>query len=132
MRGALVHNLNHIDVDLTRDAVVVFTGIFASGKSSLDFGTLILKSQRRCLDLVSLYARPLIDQVAAPDVDAIRYTGWKDLEPDDLPRRRHDAPERTRGRNTMWRPKRVLAIQVERSWSPDRLDVAFVNLTCHG
>ena len=71
VRGARVHNLKNIDVDLPRDALVVFTGISGSGKSSLAFGTLFAESQRRYLDSVSPYARRLIDQVDEPDVDAI-------------------------------------------------------------
>ena len=71
VRGARVHNLKNIDVDLPRNALVVFTGISGSGKSSLAFGTLFAESQRRFLDSVSPYARRLIDQVGEPDVDAI-------------------------------------------------------------
>jgi excinuclease ABC subunit A len=56
---------------LPRNALVVFTGISGSGKSSLAFGTLFAESQRRYLDSVSPYARRLIDQVGEPDVDAI-------------------------------------------------------------
>lgn len=71
VRGARVHNLKNVDVDLPRNALVVFTGISGSGKSSLAFGTLFAESQRRYLDSVSPYARRLIDQVGEPDVDAI-------------------------------------------------------------
>ncbi|WP_237607182.1 excinuclease ABC subunit UvrA [Roseimaritima sediminicola] len=71
VRGARVHNLKNIDVDLPRNALVVFTGISGSGKSSLAFGTLFAESQRRYLDSVSPYARRLIDQVDEPDIDAI-------------------------------------------------------------
>lgn len=71
VRGARVHNLKNIDVDLPRNALVVFTGISGSGKSSLAFGTLFAESQRRYLDSVSPYARRLIDQVGDPDVDSI-------------------------------------------------------------
>ncbi len=71
VRGARVHNLKNVNVDLPRDALVVFTGISGSGKSSLAFGTLFAESQRRYLDSVSPYARRLIDQVGEPDVDAI-------------------------------------------------------------
>lgn len=71
VRGARVHNLKNVDVDLPRNALVVFTGISGSGKSSLAFGTLFAESQRRYLDSVSPYARRLIDQVDEPDVDAI-------------------------------------------------------------
>lgn len=71
VRGARVHNLNNVDVDIPRNALVVFTGISGSGKSSLAFGTLFAESQRRYLDSVSPYARRLIDQVDEPDVDSI-------------------------------------------------------------
>ncbi|TWT74959.1 excinuclease ABC subunit UvrA [Allorhodopirellula solitaria] len=71
MRGARVHNLKNVDVDLPRNSLVVFTGVSGSGKSSLAFGTLFAESQRRYLDSVSPYARRLIDQVGEPDVDSI-------------------------------------------------------------
>lgn len=71
VRGARMHNLKNIDVDLPRNALVVFTGISGSGKSSLAFGTLFAESQHRYLDSVSPYARRLIDQVDQPDVDSI-------------------------------------------------------------
>ncbi|BFM03041.1 hypothetical protein Psyaliredsea_16880 [Psychrobacter alimentarius] len=71
VRGARVHNLKNVDVNLPRNALVVFTGISGSGKSSLAFGTLFAESQRRYLDSVSPYARRLIDQVDEPDVDSI-------------------------------------------------------------
>ncbi|WP_426223434.1 excinuclease ABC subunit UvrA [Psychrobacter sp. DWR1-2-3] len=71
VRGARVHNLKNVDVDLPRNTLVVFTGISGSGKSSLAFGTLFAESQRRYLDSVSPYARRLIDQVGEPDVDSI-------------------------------------------------------------
>ena len=71
LRGARVHNLKNVNVDLPRNALVVFTGISGSGKSSLAFGTLFAESQRRYLDSVSPYARRLIDQVGEPDVDSI-------------------------------------------------------------
>ncbi|MCR6627719.1 MAG: excinuclease ABC subunit UvrA [Pseudoxanthomonas sp.] len=71
VRGAREHNLKNIDVDIPRDALVVFSGISGSGKSSLAFGTLYAEAQRRYLESVSPYARRLIDQVGVPDVDAI-------------------------------------------------------------
>ncbi len=71
VRGARVHNLKDVDIDVPRNALVVFTGISGSGKSSLAFGTLFAESQRRFLDSVSPYARRLIDQVGEPDVDSI-------------------------------------------------------------
>jgi len=57
VRGAREHNLQNVDVDVPRDALVVFTGISGSGKSSLAFGTLYAEAQRRYFDSVSPYAR---------------------------------------------------------------------------
>ena len=71
IRGARTHNLKNIDLDIPRHAVVVFTGISGSGKSSLAFGTLFAEAQRRYLDSISPYARRLIDQVGVPEVDSI-------------------------------------------------------------
>jgi excinuclease ABC subunit A len=71
VRGARQNNLKDVDVDLPRDALVVFTGISGSGKSSLAFGTLFAESQRRYLESVAPYARRLIDQAGVPDVDSI-------------------------------------------------------------
>ena len=71
VRGAREHNLKNVDVDIPRDALVVFTGISGSGKSSLAFGTLFAEAQRRYLDSISPYARRLIDQVGIPEVDSI-------------------------------------------------------------
>lgn len=71
VRGAREHNLQDIDVDIPRDALVVFTGVSGSGKSSLAFGTLYAEAQRRYLDSVAPYARRLIDQAGVPDVDSI-------------------------------------------------------------
>jgi excinuclease ABC subunit A len=71
VRGARVHNLKDVTVDLPRDSMVVFTGVSGSGKSSLAFGTLYNEAQRRYLESVSPYARRLFDQMPVPDVDAI-------------------------------------------------------------
>ena len=71
VRGARQNNLKNIDVDVPRDAFVVFTGISGSGKSSLAFGTLYAEAQRRYLESVAPYARRLIDQAGVPEVDAI-------------------------------------------------------------
>jgi len=60
-----------VDVEVPRDALVAFTGVSGSGKSSLAFGTLFAESQRRYLESVAPYARRLIDQVGVPDVDSI-------------------------------------------------------------
>ncbi len=71
VRGAREHNLKNIDVDIPRDALVVFTGVSGSGKSSLAFGTLYAEAQRRYLESVSPYARRLFHQMAVPVVQAI-------------------------------------------------------------
>ncbi|SEM19533.1 excinuclease ABC subunit A [Luteibacter sp. UNCMF331Sha3.1] len=71
VRGAREHNLKDIDVDIPRDALVVFSGVSGSGKSSLAFGTLYAEAQRRYFESVAPYARRLIDQVGVPDVDDI-------------------------------------------------------------
>jgi excinuclease ABC subunit A len=71
VRGAREHNLKGMDVDIPRDALVVFTGISGSGKSSLAFGTLYAEAQRRYFESVAPYARRLIDQAGVPDVDSI-------------------------------------------------------------
>ena len=71
VRGAREHNLKNIDVDIPRDALVVFTGVSGSGKSSLAFGTLYAEAQRRYLESVSPYARRLFHQMAVPEVDEV-------------------------------------------------------------
>ncbi|RYE72271.1 MAG: excinuclease ABC subunit A, partial [Oxalobacteraceae bacterium] len=71
VRGAREHNLKNVDVDIPRDALVVFTGVSGSGKSSLAFGTLYAEAQRRYLESVSPYARRLFHQMAVPEVDDI-------------------------------------------------------------
>src|SRR5689334_5273026 len=71
VRGAREHNLKNVDVRIPREALVVFTGISGSGKSSLAFGTLYAEAQRRYLESVSPYARRLFQQMAVPEVDEI-------------------------------------------------------------
>src|SRR5690349_1634482 len=71
VRGAREHNLKNIDVDVPRNALVVFTGVSGSGKSSLAFSTLYAEAQRRYLESVSPYARRLFHQLGVPDVDQI-------------------------------------------------------------
>ncbi|WP_328222136.1 excinuclease ABC subunit UvrA [Streptomyces sp. NBC_00310] len=71
VRGAREHNLRGVDVDIPRDALVVFTGVSGSGKSSLAFGTIYAEAQRRYFESVAPYARRLIHQVGAPRVAEI-------------------------------------------------------------
>src|SRR5690349_13592018 len=71
VKGAREHNLKNVNLEIPRDALVVFTGVSGSGKSSLAFGTLYAEAQRRYLESVSPYARRLFDQMPVPDVDAI-------------------------------------------------------------
>jgi len=71
VRGAREHNLKNVTVSIPRDALVVFTGVSGSGKSSLAFGTLYAEAQRRYLESVSPYARRLFHQMPVPDVDDI-------------------------------------------------------------
>jgi excinuclease ABC subunit A len=71
IRGAREHNLKNVDLSIPRDALVVFTGVSGSGKSSLAFGTLYAEAQRRYLESVSPYARRLFHQMPVPVVDSI-------------------------------------------------------------
>lgn len=71
VRGAREHNLKAVDVDIPRNALVVFTGVSGSGKSSLAFGTIYAEAQRRYFESVAPYARRLIDQVGVPQVESI-------------------------------------------------------------
>ena len=71
VRGAREHNLKDISLEIPRNALVVFTGVSGSGKSSLAFGTLYAEAQRRYLESVSPYARRLFHQMAVPEVDEI-------------------------------------------------------------
>jgi excinuclease ABC subunit A len=71
VRGAREHNLNNVSLQIPRDALVVFTGVSGSGKSSLAFGTLYAEAQRRYLESVSPYARRLFHQMPVPVVDEI-------------------------------------------------------------
>ncbi|WP_394552189.1 excinuclease ABC subunit UvrA [Agromyces sp. MMS24-JH15] len=71
VRGARVHNLRNVDVEVPRDAMVVFTGLSGSGKSSLAFDTIFAEGQRRYVESLSAYARQFLGQVDRPDVDFI-------------------------------------------------------------
>ena len=71
MRGAREHNLRDVSVDLPRDALIVFTGLSGSGKSSLAFDTIFAEGQRRYVESLSAYARQFLGQMDKPDVDFI-------------------------------------------------------------
>ena len=71
IRGAREHNLKGIDLDLPRDAMIVFTGLSGSGKSSLAFDTIFAEGQRRYVESLSSYARQFLGQMDKPDVDFI-------------------------------------------------------------
>ena len=71
VRGARVHNLRDVDVDIPRDALTVITGLSGSGKSSLAFDTVYAEGQRRYVESLSAYARQFLDQMEKPDVDRI-------------------------------------------------------------
>ncbi|MEM6471763.1 MAG: excinuclease ABC subunit UvrA [Planctomycetota bacterium] len=71
IRGARVHNLQSVDVDIPRDAITVITGVSGSGKSSLAFDTLFAEGQRQYIDSLSAYARQFLESLPRPDVDSI-------------------------------------------------------------
>src|SRR6187455_1972464 len=71
VRGAREHNLRDINLDLPRDALIVFTGLSGSGKSSLAFDTIFAEGQRRYVESLSAYARQFLGQMDKPDVDFI-------------------------------------------------------------
>ncbi|MBQ2651540.1 MAG: excinuclease ABC subunit UvrA, partial [Clostridia bacterium] len=71
IKGARVHNLKNIDVEIKRDTLTVVTGISGSGKSSLAFDTIYAEGQRRYVESLSSYARQFLGQMEKPDVDSI-------------------------------------------------------------
>ena len=71
VRGAREHNLKNVSLDLPRDALIVFTGLSGSGKSSLAFDTIFAEGQRRYVESLSSYARQFLGQMDKPDVDVI-------------------------------------------------------------
>ncbi len=71
IRGARVHNLKNIDIDIPRDTLIVVTGISGSGKSSLAFDTIYAEGQRRYVESLSAYARQFLSMMEKPDVDHI-------------------------------------------------------------
>src|SRR5918995_1317073 len=71
VRGAREHNLKNVNLELPRDALIVFTGISGSGKSSLAFDTIYAEGQRRYVESLSSYARQFLGQMDKPEVDFI-------------------------------------------------------------
>jgi excinuclease ABC subunit A len=71
VRGARVHNLKNISVEIPRDRLIVVTGLSGSGKSSLAFDTIYAEGQRRYMESLSSYAKRFVAQVAKPDVDFV-------------------------------------------------------------
>ncbi|MCK5217074.1 MAG: excinuclease ABC subunit UvrA, partial [Methanosarcinales archaeon] len=71
IKGAKVHNLKNIDLEIPRDKFIVITGISGSGKSSLAFDTIYAEGQRRYVESLSAYARQFLGQMDKPDVEYI-------------------------------------------------------------
>ncbi|MCX6138198.1 MAG: excinuclease ABC subunit UvrA [Ignavibacteriales bacterium] len=72
IRGARVHNLKNVDLDLPRNALIVLTGVSGSGKSSLAFDTIYAEGQRRYVESLSSYARQFLERMDKPDVDVLQ------------------------------------------------------------
>jgi excinuclease ABC subunit A len=72
IRGARVHNLKNIDIDIPRNKLIVITGVSGSGKSSLAFDTIYAEGQRRYVESLSAYARQFLERMDKPDVDYIQ------------------------------------------------------------
>ena len=71
IKGAKVHNLKNVDLEIPRDKLIVFTGLSGSGKSSLAFDTLYAEGQRRYVESLSAYARQFLGNMDKPDVEYI-------------------------------------------------------------
>src|SRR5262245_21305132 len=71
VRGAREQNLKNVDLEIPRDALIVFTGLSGSGKSSLAFDTIYAEGQRRYVESLSAYARQFLEMMQKPDVDHI-------------------------------------------------------------
>ena len=71
VRGAREHNLKDVSLDLPRDALIVFTGLSGSGKSSLAFDTIYAEGQRRYMETFSAYSRQFMGGMERPDVDKV-------------------------------------------------------------
>ena len=69
IRGARVHNLKNVDIDIPKNKIIVFTGVSGSGKSSLVFDTIYAEGQRRYVESLSSYARQFLERINKPDVD---------------------------------------------------------------
>ena len=71
IKGAKVHNLKNVSLEIPRDKFIVFTGLSGSGKSSLAFDTIYAEGQRRYVECLSAYARQFLGQMNKPDVEYI-------------------------------------------------------------
>ncbi|MCD4704872.1 excinuclease ABC subunit UvrA, partial [bacterium] len=71
IKGARVHNLKNVDLELSRNQFIVMTGLSGSGKSSLAFDTLFAESQRRYMESLSAYSKQFLNLMDKPDVDSI-------------------------------------------------------------